>query len=104
MDTEKNNAAHVEGAVDDGDQHLDSLANQEEHETRKLAAFRQYPLACAWCFYSVFVILLSSFENQAAGIILGIPEFRKDFGVLYNDEYVIEAEWQAAFTGAPVAS
>lgn len=104
MDTKKESEInHVEEPVH-VDENLASLANEEEHETGKLACIRKYPFACAWCFYSVFVILLSSFENQASGIILGIPRFRQDFGSRYGDEYVINAEWQAAFQGAPVAS
>ena len=105
MDTTKKDAAtHVEATVDATDQQLASLGNQEEHDTGKLAAFRKHPWACTWCFYSVLVVLLSAFENQASGLILGIPEFRKDFGVYFNGEYVITAEWQGAFNSAPVAS
>jgi SP family general alpha glucoside:H+ symporter-like MFS transporter len=57
----------------------------------------------------VWVVLLMSFENQAAGSIIDIPEFRKDFGHEFTAEdgttgHVIDANWQAAFQGAPVAS
>lgn len=89
--------------------HLGHLANQEDHEVGKLASFRKYPWACAWSIYMVWVVLLVSFENQAAGNVIGIPEFRKDFGHAFtaaNGEvsYVIDAQWQSAFQGAPVAS
>ncbi|RAR10487.1 general substrate transporter [Stemphylium lycopersici] len=89
--------------------HLGHLANQEEHEVGKLASFRKYPWACAWSIYMVWVVLLVSFENQAAGNVIGIPQFRKDFGHEYTAEdgtisYVVDAEWQSAFQGAPVAS
>ncbi|KAF1967930.1 maltose permease MAL31 [Bimuria novae-zelandiae CBS 107.79] len=60
--------------------HLGHLANQEDHEVGKLASFRKYPWACAWCIYAVWCVLLVSFENQAAGNVISIPEFRKDFG------------------------
>jgi SP family general alpha glucoside:H+ symporter-like MFS transporter len=89
--------------------HLGHLANQEDHEVGKLASFRKYPWACAWSIYMVWVVLLVSFENQAAGNIIGIPQFRKDFGHAFTAEdgttsYVIDATWQSAFQGAPVAS
>ena len=89
--------------------HLGHLANQEEHEVGKLASVRQYPWACAWSTYMVWVVLLVSFENQAAGNVIGIPQFRKDFGHEYTAEdrtisYVVDAQWQSAFQGAPVAS
>ncbi|PMD66354.1 uncharacterized protein K444DRAFT_698014 [Hyaloscypha bicolor E] len=38
------------------------------------------------------IFILNSFENQAGGSVLWIPQSRKDFG------------WQSAFSGAPVAS
>lgn len=41
---------------------------------------------------------------QASGIILGIPEFRKDFGYLFDGNYVLPANWQSAFSGAPSAA
>lgn len=57
----------------------------------------------------VWVVLLVSFENQAAGNVIGIPEFRKDFGYKFTGpdgevSYVLDAKWQSAFQGAPVAS
>ncbi|OAL45946.1 general substrate transporter [Pyrenochaeta sp. DS3sAY3a] len=88
---------------------LGHLANQEDHEIGKLASFRKYPWAVAWSIYMVWVVLLVSFENQAAGNVIGIPQFRKDFGHEFTAadgtvSYVIEANWQSAFQGAPVAS
>jgi SP family general alpha glucoside:H+ symporter-like MFS transporter len=88
---------------------LGHLANQEDHEVGKLASFRKYPFACAWSLYMVWVVLLVSFENQASGNIIGIPEFRKDFGHEFTAQdgstsYVVDANWQSAFQGAPVAS
>ncbi|KAM0323179.1 hypothetical protein ACHAQA_009029 [Verticillium albo-atrum] len=92
-------------AVDeDTTNQLAHLANQEEHDVGKRESFRRYPKACLWCLYAVFLVLLGAFENQAAGVILGIPRFRQDFGHRFNDEYVINASWQAAFNGAPVAT
>lgn len=81
---------------------LGHLANQHDHEVGKLASFSKYPLACAWCIYMVWVVLLVSFENQASRNIIGIPEFRKDFGHEFVAQdgtmsYVIDAKWQPAF-------
>lgn len=89
--------------------HLGHLASAEDHEVGKLASFRKYPWACAWSIYAVWVVLLVSFENQAAGNVISIPQFRKDFGNAYTDAngdtaYVLDAKWQASFQGAPVAS
>ncbi|KAJ0424435.1 general substrate transporter [Aspergillus carlsbadensis] len=59
-----------------------------------LPSFVRYPGACTWCVYAIWCITLLSFDVQAAGAVVGIPEFRKDFGY----------EWQSAFGGAPIAT
>ncbi|KAK9422928.1 hypothetical protein SUNI508_04595 [Seiridium unicorne] len=98
------NLDHVEDPAVEAQGELATIANLEEHEVGKLASLRQYPLACFWCIYAVWCVLLVSFENQAAGSVISIPEFRKDFGYLYDGEWTLPAQWQSAFSGAPVAS
>lgn len=102
MDSEKDPraAAHV----DDVDQQLAHVANQEERESTKWQAIKNNPWSFFWCLFGIWTILLVSFENQAAGIVVGIPQFRKDFGSYYEGNYVLATEWQAAFNGAPGAS
>ncbi|KAF9880507.1 hypothetical protein CkaCkLH20_02461 [Colletotrichum karsti] len=102
-DTEKNNADHLEHPNEARAQ-LANLGNAEEHDLGKWESFRKYPKASFWCIYAVWCVLVLSFENQAGGSILSIPEFRKDFGHFYNGEYVLDTKWQGAFNGAPVAS
>ena len=105
MDSEKNSnitASHEEKTLQS--EQLAHLANAEDHDTSKLQAIRRNPWAFAWCLYAVWTVLLVSFENQASGNILGIPEFRKDFGSFYDGNWVLSAKWQSAFSGAPVAS
>lgn len=94
-------AEHLDNVADDS---LAHLANQEEHEGNKWQAIRKYPRAFFWSIFAVWCMLLVSFENQAAGNIIGIPEFRKDFGHEFEGTYVLYAKWQSAFSGAPVAS
>lgn len=103
MDLEKPGAQSTEDTSIVNAQ-LGHLANQEDHEVGKLESFRRYPWQCFWCLFSVWCVLLVSFENQAAGNVLGIPQFRKDFGSFYDGDYVLDANWQAAFNGGPVAS
>lgn len=97
---EKSNAEHLDELGND----LGHLANQEEHELGKLESIKKYPLAFFWSLFAVWCVLLVSFENQASGNIIGIPEFRKDFGSEFEGNYVLDAKWQSAFQGAPVAS
>jgi SP family general alpha glucoside:H+ symporter-like MFS transporter len=53
------------------------LANQGEHELTPLKAIRDNPWVMLWCIYAIWMLILNSFENQAGGSVLGIPEFRK---------------------------
>ncbi|OAA66461.1 General substrate transporter [Niveomyces insectorum RCEF 264] len=102
----------------DVEKHIDAPAHQElvvdtqvvdqvtknDHTVSRWQAIRQNPQAFFWCLYSIWAILLVSYDNQASGIILGIPQFRRDFGYYYQGQYVLYADWQSAFTGAPLAS
>ncbi|KAH4053409.1 hypothetical protein HBH49_083170 [Parastagonospora nodorum] len=68
---------------------------------------RQNPWACFWCIYACWTIILVAFETQASCAVVGIPQFRKDFGFEFPEgsgEYVLPAGWQSAFSGAPSAS
>ena len=98
---EKPTAEHADAEHADTIAHL---ANQEEHEHGKLASIRRRPLSVAWCLFAVWTVLLVSFENQAAGNIISVPRFREDFGHAFEGSYVLDANWQSAFQGAPVAS
>ncbi|SPO03170.1 related to maltose permease [Cephalotrichum gorgonifer] len=90
--------------IDDADDILAHLANQDEHDLGKFESMRRYPLALFWSIYAVWCVLLVSFENQAAGNIISVPRFRKDFGYEFEGGYVLDAGWQSAFQGGPVAS
>lgn len=85
------------------DQMAGHLADQEDHETGVMESFRKYPWACIWCIYALWSVILISFDSQAAAAVVGIPQFRKDFGYAYGDDYVLPAAWQSAFNGAPIA-
>ncbi|OLN81363.1 Alpha-glucosides permease MPH3-like protein 4 [Colletotrichum chlorophyti] len=76
----------------------------EDHKETALQAIRNQPWAFAWCLYAIYVLVLTSFDNQAGGTVIGIPKFRKDFGSEFNGDYVLPAKWQSAYSGAPVAS
>ena len=102
MDIEKQDALHQEELPVDA--HLGHLANQEDHEISKWQAIKQNPKAFCWCLFAVWTVLLVSYENQASGNVLGIPQFRKDFGSYYDGSWVLSSAWQSAFSGGPVAT
>jgi SP family general alpha glucoside:H+ symporter-like MFS transporter len=66
---------HAPSTTGSGDKfvQLGREANEDDHNVGKMESFRIYPWACGWCVYAVWVVLLVSFENQAAGNVIGIP-------------------------------
>lgn len=85
---------------------LGHVSDQEDHEIGMIESIRRFPWACAWCLYAVWCVICLSFDVQAANAIVGIPQFRKDFGHAYGDgtDYVLPTHWQSAFNAAPVAA
>jgi len=57
-----------------------------------------------WLVFAIFVILITSFDNQVGGTVIGIPKFRQDYGSPFKGDYVLPAEWQSAYSGGPTAS
>lgn len=100
MDPEKVDVVHDEGSK----HQLANIANQEDHAKTKWEAIKTQPWAFVWCLFAVWTVLLVSFENQAGGIVVSIPQFRKDFGSYFGGDYVLDTTWQAVFNGAPIAS
>ena len=97
MDTEKSPETTV---------HHETLAveaQSHEHAITKWQAAKQQPLAIAWIAWALFVLCLQGFDATAGATIVGIEQFRKDFGHPFEDGYVLHAQWQSAFTGGPSA-
>ena len=82
---------------------VDDITPQEDTLDSRVQAIRKNPWAFAWCVFTVWTLLVATYEDQASYAVLGIPEFRKDFGSYYKGGYVLAAEWQSAFTGGPIA-
>lgn len=79
-------------------------SQQEDHNMTKLQSIKKNPLNVFWMLFGVWTLIVISFDNQAGGMVVSIPEFRKDYGHAYEDGYVIDANWQSAFSGGPTAS
>ncbi|RSH80154.1 hypothetical protein EHS25_007259 [Saitozyma podzolica] len=80
------------------------LANQEAHDETPMQALRRHPWTCVWVVYGIWVLLCCSFDNSAAGSVVGIPRFRQDYGYAYEGDYVLPANWQSAYSGGPAAA
>jgi hypothetical protein len=102
QDVDKAGAAEVE-QLDIEETRLAHIANHDEHELGIWKSLIRYPWASAWCVYAAWCIILLSFDVQASGSVVGIPRFRQDFGYEFEGGFVLQASWQSAFNGAPVA-
>lgn len=94
---------HVEKSGDYETAQLAHITDQEDHETGIYQSLIRNPWASVWCIYGLWTVILLSFDVQAAGSVVGIPRFGQDFGYLFEGDYVLPAQWQSAFNGAPVA-
>ena len=72
-----------------------------EHGYTRWQAIKLYPRAALYILILVWGMITVGFENQASGIVLSIPTFRKDFGHYYEGAYVLEGKWQSAISGGP---
>lgn len=69
---------------------------EDKHREGQWHAIKNNKRCVGWLLYTVFVLCIQGFDNQAGGIVLGIEEFRKDFGYAFNGNYVLPAGWQAS--------
>lgn len=74
-----------------------------EHQYTRWEAAKLYPRAAMYMLFVVFAMITVSYENQASGVMLSIPTFRKDFGHAFGDQYVLDSKWQSAISGGPLA-
>ncbi|KAL3457558.1 general substrate transporter, partial [Aspergillus heterothallicus] len=48
----------------------------------------------------LFTCIMWGYDGLASAIVLSIPQWRQDYGYLYQGAYVVSASWQLAFTAA----
>lgn len=72
----------------------DQIRNLEFIETCKL-----YPAAIGWSAFVSLGIIMLAFDPQLLGNLYATPQFRKDFGYLYNGDVSIPAA-----KAAPIAN
>lgn len=86
------------------DQRYADEANLEEQQMGVVEAMKKSPWAIVWCLYAMWCIVLANFQSMAGSSVIGIPQFRKDFGREYNGEFVLDGAWQSAIDGVPRAA
>jgi len=86
-------------AVVGSSQHLKDFETRQHGLTRK-EAIKEHWKPIAWCLYMFFTCVMYGFDSLAGGVVVGITEFRKDFGHPFAGDYVIDANWQLGFQAA----
>ncbi|KAL2820840.1 general substrate transporter [Aspergillus cavernicola] len=76
------------------------LYTQAQHDLGFWEAVRLYRPAVFWCLVINIAVILKGFDGALVGSIVGLDPFKKQFGYLYNGEYVVSAAWNGAFNYA----
>ncbi|OKL57189.1 hypothetical protein UA08_07333 [Talaromyces atroroseus] len=84
----------------DWDAEQSRLYTEKEHELGFWEAVRLYQPAVLWCLVINIAVVLKGFDGALVGSIVGLTPFKKQFGYMYNGEYVISAAWNGAFNYA----
>ncbi|KAK5449345.1 hypothetical protein LTS15_008887 [Exophiala xenobiotica] len=79
-------------------------SSQHTNQPSLLKAAHKHFWALLWCLYGLWCIFANNYSKIAGSSVLGIPQFRKDFGKAFDGNYVLSAKWQSAFNGAPQAA
>lgn len=86
-------------AIIDSSPTLQAFETRQQSLTRK-EAIREHWKSIAWCFYMFFTCIMYGFDSLAGGVVVGITQFRKDFGYPFEGDYVVDANWQLGFQAA----
>ncbi|KAJ0103972.1 hypothetical protein J7T55_010989 [Diaporthe amygdali] len=78
---------------------------RQEHDLTIREAVTKHRMAVFWASFFCLPNLIIGYDPTIVGTLVGIPQFRKDFGYEYppgSQSYVLAASWTSAFTYAPV--
>ncbi|KAK5073701.1 hypothetical protein LTR51_004282 [Lithohypha guttulata] len=74
-----------------------------EYNLTFVEAVKAYPTAIAWAVFFSLGVIMAAFDPQLIGNLYATPAFRRDFGYLYNGEYIVPASYQSALSmGSPL--
>ncbi|KIV96703.1 hypothetical protein PV10_00532 [Exophiala mesophila] len=73
------------------------LAAEEEHNLSVWRALTENKRVVFWCIFFAFSAIGWGFDAQVNGAMVGVPQFRRTFGYIYEGEPVIPASWLSGF-------
>ncbi|KAJ5673986.1 general substrate transporter [Penicillium macrosclerotiorum] len=73
---------------------------QQEHNRSYWQTLNKDPWLLSWIGLMLWTLIVRGFENQSAGSVISIAEFKRRFGKVDADgSYFIETKWQSALSG-----
>jgi hypothetical protein len=94
------NESHGPAATVMGSSQLLKDFESRQHSLTRKEAIKEHWKPITWCLYMFFTCVMYGFDSLAGGVVVGITEFRKDFGHPFAGDYVIDADWQLGFQAA----
>ncbi|KAI1630416.1 MFS sugar transporter-like protein [Exophiala viscosa] len=79
------------------------IAADEEHGHSFFKALKLYPAAVGWSLFFSLGVIMCGFDPQVIGQLYAVPKFQRDFGYLYEGNWIISAPWQTGLgMGSPI--
>ena len=102
--------ASTDGEIIKGDIVIGAVGGDEarigvenEHNLTFTEALKAYPAAVGWSIFFSLGIIMTAFDPQLLGNLYATPAFQKDFGYLFEGEYIVSAPWQTGLSmGNPI--
>lgn len=73
-------------------------AAELEHNLTLLEGIKLYPTAIGWSIFFSLGVVMTAFDPQLIGNLFATPAFQRDFGYLYEGNYIISAPWQTGLS------
>ncbi len=78
-------------------------ATDIQHHMSFREGIRLYPKAMAWSAFFSLGVIMTAFDPQLLGSLYAEPAFQRDFGYLFEGNYIISAPWQTGLgMGNPI--
>ncbi|KAH8648299.1 general substrate transporter [Tricladium varicosporioides] len=71
-------------------------ATELEHSMSFRQALKLYPKAVGWSAFFSMGVIMTAFDPQLLGSLYATPAFQRDFGYMFEGNYIISAPWQTA--------
>ncbi|CAI7578706.1 unnamed protein product [Penicillium pancosmium] len=93
------------GSGDNQERESNLAPDQSETTHGLLHEIRFYPKVVAYSFGLALNFLLTGYDTVILGTITAVPYFKREFGQLYDDAYIIPAAWLSVWSAmAPIGS